>query len=105
MLDLLHPAPYYLSVYRMRIDVSSPDIVDSYVSACGRYDTFSDLIDALLVFANSGERLPPGHVFGIDRHRPDARTSGGVTLPSTASTHFAHHSHRDRLRRPDMRRK
>ena len=105
MLDLLDPAPYYLSVYRMRVDDSSADIVDSYVSACGRYDTFSDLIDALLVFGKSGERLPPGHVFGIDRHRPDARASGGDTPPSTASTHFAHHSHPDRLRRPDMRRK
>ena len=98
MIDLLDPAPYYLNVYRMHIAEGSPDLVDSFVQARGDYDTFSDLIDALLAFGKGGERLPPAHVFGIDRHPPDTPT------PSTASTHFAHHSLPDRPRRPDMRR-
>ena len=105
MLDLLDPAFYYLNVCRMHVDDGSPDLVDTFVEARGRDGTFSELIAALLAFGNSGERLAPGHVFGIDRHPPGARVSGGDHTPSAASTHFAYHSLPDRLRRPDMRRK
>ena len=99
MIDLLDPAPNCLNVYRMHIAEGSPDLSDSFVQARGRYDTFSDLIDALLAFGKGGERLAPGHVFSIDRHPPDAPT------PSTSSTRFACHTLPARLRRPDMRHK
>ena len=74
MLDLTHTAPYFLNEYAMYAADSgaeTPFITNRFVASRGRFDNWDGVIDALLTFARSGERLPPSHVLGIEREPPD----------------------------------
>ena len=84
MLDLTDTAPYFLNEYAMCVDdpeADPPFITNRFVAPRGRFDTWDGVIDALLIFDRSGQRLPPSHVLGIDR------APAGAPVPDE-STHF-----------------